>query len=103
MDGDLAQTPTAELCRTLAEQGATASLIVDGPDGPGTVRFEQGWIVEASSPRPVSRLADRLIGAGRLEAGALETLTAPPADTARELGAQLIDAGLVDADTVVAE
>jgi hypothetical protein len=97
MRGDLSDVSAADACRLLAGKGAGGSLLLEGPDGPGTIVFEGGRIVAASSPSRGARLGDRLVGAGYLDedglARALDEQRADPAG--RRLGAVLVEGGYV--------
>jgi hypothetical protein len=93
MRDDLPETPVAAACRELARRGLTGALVVEGPDGPGSIHLVEGRLVAAASPSPRARLGDRLVGAGLLEPGelaaALELQAEEP--TGKRLGALLVE------------
>src|SRR5699024_7285748 len=89
-------------CRELARQGSTGLLMIDGPDGPGTVSVIEGRVVAASSPTPRARLGDRLVGASYLAERDLDEALAlqRAGDGHARLGVLLVDRGLVSRDAV---
>jgi hypothetical protein len=102
MRGDLSDTSAADACRLLAGSSANGTLLLQGPDGPGSIVFEDGQIVAASSPSRGARLGDRLVGAGYLDEEALERALDEQrsAPGGRRLGAVLVDGGFVPQDAV---
>jgi hypothetical protein len=102
MRGDLSDTSAADACRLLAGSSANGTLLLQGPDGPGSIVFENGQIVAASSPSRGARLGDRLVGAGYLDEDALERALDEQrsAPGGRRLGAVLVDGGFVPQDAV---
>lgn len=102
MRGDLSETPAADACRQLAGDGATGTLAIAGPDGPGAIVFVDGQVVGSTSPTPHARLGDRLVGAGFLEPDELEEALSAQrvGDAHTRLGALLVERDLVPGDAV---
>lgn len=102
MQGDLAGSTAAAICRELAAGGETGVLRLVGADGPGELVLENGEVVSARSPTPRGRVGHRLVGAGRLEADDLEQVLRDPDVVAGRLrvGAALVDRGLVPPEAV---
>jgi hypothetical protein len=102
MRGDLSETPAADVCRVLAVDASSGVLDIEGPEGRGTVVFDGGDVVAATSPTPRARLGDRLVSAGKLEEDALaDVLRSQGRDPAGPpLGSLLVDRGLVTYDAV---
>jgi hypothetical protein len=101
MKGDLSEMPAADVCRALAVDGSTGVLEIEGPDGRGTVVFDDGAVVAAGSPTPRARLGDRLVSAGLLEEDALAAVLRTQAHTGgQRLGSLLVAEGLVTHDAV---
>jgi hypothetical protein len=101
MKGDLSEMPAADVCRALAVDGASGVLEIEGPDGRGTVVFDDGAVIAAGSPTPRARLGDRLVSAGLLEEDALGAVLRTQAHTGgQRLGSLLVAEGLVTHDAV---
>lgn len=102
MRGDLAQTSAADLCRRLADEGATGTLTIHHPDGEGRVRLRAGAIHSADSPAPRARLGDRLVNAALLSQDELLTALEAQAASAEhvKLGAILVERDLVTRDVI---
>jgi hypothetical protein len=101
MRGDLSEMPAADVCRALAVDGSSGVLEIEGPDGRGTVVFDDGAVIAAGSPTPRARLGDRLVSAGLLEEDALASVLRAQAHTAgQRLGSLLVAEGLVTHDAV---
>jgi hypothetical protein len=104
MHGQLTDRSVADVCRELADAGATGVLHVAGIDVAGRLVFDQGRLVAASSPTPGSRLGDRLVNGGLLEEEALhrvlEEQSGTPQHDRSRLGQLLVDRGLVPVDAV---
>ena len=102
MRGDLFETKAADVCRTLAVDGRSGTLVIDGPDGPGGISFRRGRLVGATSPVPGARLGDRLVGAGYLDEGSLEEVLQRQRSSHEQvrLGGLLVEQGLVPRDAV---
>ncbi len=104
MHGQLTARSPTEVCRELAEAGATGVLFLTGVQASGSISFERGRLVAASSPTPGSRLGDRLVNGGLLEEDALDRVLEEQHETDRSqrarLGQLLVDRGLVSAGDV---
>jgi hypothetical protein len=101
MRGDLSEMPAADVCRALAVDGSSGVLEIEGPDGRGTVVFDDGAVIAAGSPTPRARLGDRLVSAGLLEEAALASVLRTQAHTGgQRLGSLLVAEGLVTHDAV---
>lgn len=102
MRGQLSDTSVADLCRRLADAGATGTLEVNHPSGTGRLALVDGRLVWAEPPTTHARLGDRLVHAGLLERGHLEEALAAQADDprSRRLGALLVEQGRVSRDTI---
>lgn len=104
MHGQLATNSATDVCRELAETGATGVLVITGPRTSGRLVFDGGRLVAAGAPTPGSRLGDRLVAAGLLRQDALDRVLeeqheSPPPERPR-LGQLLVDRGLASADAV---
>lgn len=102
MRGELSETSAADLCRGLADAGATGVVEVDHPSGQGRVFFDAGHICWAESPAPRARLGARLVNAAILTSEELDGALSAQADAdpPAKLGTLLVDRGLVGPDIV---
>lgn len=102
MEANLATDSLLHLLRELADGQTTGKLVVTGSAGRGMVAMSDGVIVAASSPAPIGRLGDRLVGAGRMRPTELDDVvrTRPDSDEHVRLGALLVERGLASADAV---
>ena len=102
MRGSLAETSVADLCRRLADAGATGTLEVEHPAGRGRLSFVDGRLAWAEPPTGDARLGDRLVHAGLLSRQHLEDalaaqreLESPP-----QLGTLLVERGATSRDSI---
>lgn len=102
MRGSLAETSVADLCRRLADAGATGTLEVEHPAGRGLLSFVDGRLAWAEPPTGDARLGDRLVHAGLLSRQHLEDalaaqreLESPP-----QLGILLVERGAASRDSI---
>jgi hypothetical protein len=102
MHGDLATRSAADVCRELAVRSASGLLAIEGPQGPGSVGFEDGRIIAARAPVLSLRLGDRLVGAGELDDADLYRVLDEQehGGSNQPLGALLVARGLVTEDVV---
>lgn len=102
MRGTLSETSVADLCRQLADAGATGTLEVDHPTGRGLLSFVDGRLTGAEPPTAQARLGDRLVNAGSLSRQQLDAALADQGDATRprRLGSVLVERGVVSRDTI---
>jgi hypothetical protein len=104
MHGQLTARSATDVCRELAEAGATGVLFITGLRASGRVVLDRGRLVAANSPTPGSRLGDRLVNGGLLDEADLDRLLEEQHETPQEdrtrLGKLLVDRGLVPFDAV---
>jgi hypothetical protein len=100
--GDLAETSHAALLTALGRARARGQLLIEGTAARGAIVLWDGQVVDARSPAPRARLADRLVRTGRLERGVAAAdaeLRDGTQDEAATLDA-LVRRGAVDADVL---
>lgn len=97
MRGELSETSAADLCRRLADDGATGAVEIEHPHGRARIFFDDGRISWADSPAPRARLGDRLVHAALLTEEQLEQALTTQARTEPppKLGTVLVDRGFV--------